>query len=56
MDLTNKKGKKYDYHESELIEREDNRFLMKINDVLSEEECDKLIGHTLALCTFFKSI
>jgi hypothetical protein len=46
MNLMNKKGKKYDYHESELIERDDNRYLMKINDVLSQDECNVLIGHT----------
>ena len=46
MNILNKKGKKYNYHENELIEREDNRYLMKINNVLSEEECNNLINYT----------
>lgn len=44
--IINKKGKKYNYHELQLFNRNDNLHLSCINNVLSDAECDNLINIT----------
>ena len=41
--IINKKGKKYNYHESQVFNRNDNLYLSCVNDVFSDVECDNLI-------------
>ena len=42
--IVNKKGKKYNYYESQLFNRDDNLYLSCISNVLSDLECDDLIN------------